>query len=91
MAALVLVAVVYGSAGHFTYHAFDAQQQSSKLPPDYRTAALGMALSSFVSLLVACMVWRSCHRTGSGEVAVNWHDLLRATHTGKHLAYKQYV
>jgi hypothetical protein len=43
-----------------------------------------MILASTVSILVSVMVWRACHRSAVGEVAINWHDLFRATHTGEH-------
>jgi hypothetical protein len=47
-----------------------------------------MILASTVSILVSVMVWRACHRSAVGEVAINWHDLFRATHTGKHTGDK---
>ena len=56
------------------------------MPTDYRIAASGLLLGAVVSALVSIMVWRACHRQNAAEIAINWHDLFRATHTGRVMA-----
>ena len=53
------------------------------MPSDYKTCSYGMLLAALVSVLVSLMIGRSCHAKSAQEVAVNWHDLLKATHTGE--------
>eukprot|EP00611_Tribonema_gayanum_P031049 TRINITY_DN8827_c0_g1_i1.p2 TRINITY_DN8827_c0_g1~~TRINITY_DN8827_c0_g1_i1.p2 ORF type:complete len:196 (+),score=73.33 TRINITY_DN8827_c0_g1_i1:184-771(+) len=79
--------------------ALDSYAQQQRSASDYRAACYGAVLTAVVFALIAIMVGRACGaarsgdsggRGGDGEgegggrkIAINWHDLFRATHTGR--------